>query len=277
MNKVSKKSNLQKPSLETITTAASDMQSEVSQQSNTETVEKQRVFIPLSVNIVTQAKDAEYLPALLETIPNGCEIVLLVTECSDDKKGVEFNGTMEYNDSIIQQYTWYYKLFDFSQARNIALKHSTRDWVMWLDTDDRLLLSDAKYYQELSEVPTGVGGFVCGCVGYTAPYLDNHGGTGCTPQVRIFRRHEKIKWTGIVHEQIIGSIEKEQLQIKSSPILIQHVGYEQDVHVMYAKLNRNVELLIRQLAVYPEQDARYYQESLINSLIELHKLQDKLL
>ncbi len=236
----------------------------------------EQFYIPLSVNIITQAKDVEYLADCLATIPKGAEVIIINNVQSEDKKCVEFDGEMFLNGLHIKQYSWYYKLFDFSQARNIALKYSTRDWILWLDTDDRLLLSDSKYYQELSEVPTGVGGFVCGCVGYLQPYLDNNGGSNCAPQLRIFRRHEKFKWSGIVHEQIISCIENEQMQIKSSPILIQHIGYEQDIKVMYKKLERNVELLVRQLAVFPDQDKRYYQEYLINSLTELHKIQDNL-
>lgn len=243
-------------------------------QTGTENVPCSTGLLPLSINIITCEQDANYLQDCINSLPKFCEVVIVKTVCSDDKKVVTFDGEITLNDRHIKEFTWYYKLFDFSQARNIALRNSTRDWVMWIDTDDRLILNDYEYYKELDNVPLGVGGFMCGLVGFTKPYLEHEGGNGFAPQVRLFRRHDAIKWNGIVHEQILDSILEQKYQVKQSPILVQHIGYDVDVNAMYAKIKRNVQLLTRQCAVYPDYATRYYQQSLANSIIELHKLED---
>lgn len=229
--------------------------------------------LPISFNIITHLKRIDELADLLNSLPKGSEAIIVGNEQGTERK-ITFEGEENYNGVQLRVYRYTYVLWSFSDARNIARQYSTREWCMWLDSDDILLPTSE--YERLSEIPSGIAGLICGCFGYSAPYADVHGGFYVTPQLRIFRRNEKIKWKGIIHEQLLPQVEKEYLQTKAVPIMIQHNGYDTDIHVMYAKCKRNVELLIRQLATDKEFCREYYESALATTISEKQKLETKI-
>lgn len=202
-------------------------------------------------------------------------MIIVYNECDKEKKGIYFDGEEIVEGLHIKCYRWLYEYFSFGYARNIALKHTTREWCAWIDSDDVLITNDRAEFEKLSEIPHGIVGLICGCYGYTAPYLDTSGQFYMTPQLRIWRNVKNVKWEAIIHEQLLPSVEKEFYQTKAVPVFFQHNGYDTDAHVMYAKCKRNVELLSRQI-ITSNDNREYYEAALASTITELHKLKHKL-
>lgn len=131
----------------------------------------------------------------------------------------------------------YYKIWNnnFSEIRNFALEHMRTDWIIALDCDE--IIEKEQFdniYSLINEPQTG---------GINVKIL-NHLGNGTKSvhhYTRIFKNHQKIKYSGRIHEQIRPSIENLDLNIINSNIEIIHNGYfEND----YKKQIRNKELLL---------------------------------
>jgi tetratricopeptide (TPR) repeat protein len=87
---------------------------------------------------------------------------------------------------------------------------------------------------------------------------DQSGTTTVVDHIRLFPRHEKVRWENRVHEQILPSIRAlahaEKIQeevVRWENVEIQHTGY-QDAALRGRKLERDLRLLQMELAEQPE-------------------------
>jgi tetratricopeptide (TPR) repeat protein len=138
---------------------------------------------------------------------------------------------------------------DFSAARNESLRHSTGDWVFWLDADDRLTVDNIdrlrRCFAQLGHEPQA--------------YLMNTAcwfqyaceGSNLITHPRLFRRGERIHWRGRVHEQIWPNLSSLGYELVWSDVQIDHTGY-QDPAAEQRKLARNLRLLRMDYAVQPD-------------------------
>lgn len=258
--------------LDPITTGESEVQLTESQASNTITGKSQPLFIPLSVNIITCAEDIGKVKELIDTLPNNCEVVIVVNE-----QGQEYEETAieQYTDDcgrVVKMVVWKYKLFSFAQARNIAIDNSTREWILAVDSDERLWCNNKDWFSQLSKVPLSIGGMLVGQIGCSLPEgRPNEQGYYAIETLRLFRRHNDIRWIGYAHEQIQPSLDEVGYLVSKSELLLLHIGYNINSEQRIKKLERNVTLLNRQLAVYPNQHTQFYRQLLqrdINLLLK---------
>lgn len=181
------------------------------------------------------------------------EVVVVDTGSTDGTKA----RAAEFGARVID-FKW---CDDFAAARNESLRWATRDWVMWLDADDRL---DAANLQRLAELLTTLGdeehAYFMNTV--SGPQLSQD--TAVTvPHCRLFRRHPQVRWARRVHEQIVPSIERLGHQLVCSDVCIQHIGY-QDAALYHRKANRNLRLLRMEFAVDPTDPVTLFNLGLEN-------------
>jgi hypothetical protein len=226
-------------------------------------------YAPLSVYVITRKQDFEYLPDMIASLPEGIELNIVETKHGADCEAATMTHEDTVNGRLVRTWEWTYSKWDFASARNAAMATCTREWCLWMDSDDRFL---AIYHNDLiniiAEAGAGVGGFMMGCVGYQPPYKANERGAYYhTPHLRLHRNEARLKWRGYAHEQIDTSIQDAGYSISESAILISHVGYVTDVKALTAKMGRNVMLLCRQIAEDHEYIPAYYLNVLKNNLV----------
>lgn len=252
------------------------MNNEETQQAAVLTLEPEP-FTSLSINlIVKHDQPQEDVTAFLDHLPRGYEVVVVITKPIAIDEGqdwvepyTELLSETEQPDGkgLLRFVRWnYYGAFHFGKARNVALQHSTRDWVLWLDIDDRVK-GDWDLLQELANVPAGVAGIYCGLAGYQLLPADAEGSNFYTAeQLRIFRRYSGLQWTGWVHEQILPSILSNGYTTSKMPLLIEHLGYAVDSAAMLEKYKRNMELLLCEVTTNTGKDRRFYLKYLAGTI-----------
>jgi glycosyltransferase involved in cell wall biosynthesis len=168
------------------------------------------------------------------------EIVIVDTGSSDETRKVAAQFT-----SRIFHAPW---RNDFSAARNESLRHTTGDWVFWLDADDRLSPTNV---DRLRQCFAQLGNESQAYLMNTACWFEHAcEGSRLITHARLFRRDERIGWRGRVHEQIAPSLTNLGYELVWSDVQIDHTGY-QDPVTEQRKLARNLQLLRMDYAVDP--------------------------
>lgn len=234
-------------------------------------------FTNLSINcIVKHDQPQEDIRQFLDQLPRGYEVVMIVTkpialEESQDWQQDYVEPMIEQQqpdgNGVLKMLRWnYWGEFHFGNARNVALAHSTRDWVLWLDIDDRIK-GGWDLLQELANVPAGVAGVFCGVAGFQLLPANSEGSNFYTAeQLRIFRRYSCLQWAGWVHEQILPSILGAGYTTTKMPLLIEHLGYAVDTAAMLEKYRRNMELLLLEVTTNKGKDRRFYLKYLAGTI-----------
>lgn len=213
------------------------------------------VYSNVSVNLIVGAEQIPALNSYLQSLPAGWEVVVCLNKPSGSHEESERIGKVETldNGTVLKLVEYEYAgssplEFHFANARNVALKHSTRKWIFWLDIDDRLNPSDFPAFNDLKGLAAGIGGVECGTYGFSMPFNEDEKGEYYnSPHVRIFRRDSGALWQYGIHEQIGAAITRQGYKIVQMPIGIEHLGYQCSKAEYVKKLERNVSLLLREL------------------------------
>lgn len=124
----------------------------------------------------------------LDTVNWADEILLIDSESTDNTVKIASN----YTDKIIQS-----PGKSFSQKREIALNHSTNDWILFLDADERM--SNDLQQEIVSLVPqTGVNGYRINRRNYYFGRWIKHSGVYPDKQLRLFNR----KYSEVIHRNV---------------------------------------------------------------------------
>jgi tetratricopeptide (TPR) repeat protein len=167
------------------------------------------------------------------------EIVIVDTGSRDGTRSVARQFTPHVHD-----FAW---CDDFSAARNESLRHTTGDWIFWLDADDRIrpenVLGLRRALDDLGEQPMMV------AMETVLPPAHSGEDARFVTHPRLFRRHAQLRWEGRVHEQL-------QYASLGYPLLftdiqIDHIGYLDPV-LQGPKARRKLRLLQMDYAVNPD-------------------------
>jgi tetratricopeptide (TPR) repeat protein len=128
---------------------------------------------------------------------------------------------------------------DFSEARNVSLRHATGDWVIVLDADEVVAPGDharlralvrARHSRSIAYALT------------TRNYTDQSGSRGWTPntgeyrqeecgkgwfpstKVRLFRNDPRIRFDNAVHETVEGALRSCGIPVHACPVPVHHYG-----------------------------------------------------
>jgi|GEM_PF-2224771 len=166
------------------------------------------------------------------------EIIVVDTGSTD--------GTAAIAESFgakVYRFDW---IDDFAAARNESLRHSTGDWIFWLDADDRV--PPRSLVQLKQAVASGrADAFRCRMVSPLG---------GDTPTVNValytllFHNYRGVQFEGAIHETPTDSAIRQGLTLANTNIVIEHRGYG-DPSQLRQKAERNARILRRCLAAEP--------------------------
>lgn len=168
------------------------------------------------------------------------EIVVVDTGSTD--KTIEI--AQHYGAKVVS-FRW---INDFSAARNESLRHTTSDWILYLDADERVVRNQEQLITSLVQAPD--------VYAYSVLIEGEHVlPSGVVWQQnaypRLFKKHPSFKFEGVVHEQITPSILRLGEKIIPTNLRIEHLGYGQNLELIKEKCYRNVALLREQLKRNP--------------------------
>ena len=129
---------------------------------------------------------------------------------------------------------------DFSEARNVSLRHATGSWILWLDADDLVPAHSLPLIDTLKkQVADRVLGFTI--------RNERPGNTGTEfIQARMFPNRKDIFFERAIHEQMMPSALRLGLRmVTHADVVIEHHGYA-DPQTLKKKAGRNVKLLLQE-------------------------------
>lgn len=128
----------------------------------------------------------------------------------------------------------------FGAARNASLREVTGDWCLWLDADDSL---DQPNRQKMAELFSKLGNERDAYSLKVRSAMDpQHINERILDQVRLFPRHDEIRWDYRIHEQILPAVRRLGGNVRWADAVIDHHGYTNEA-ARKGKLERNLRLL----------------------------------
>lgn len=205
---------------------------------------------PISFCVITCDADAGHLNAMLSTLPRGAEVCILHNKQGNEESLSEMEVTQHGTITVMLRRWTYVGDFHFAQARNLCDEMATNDWVMWVDTDDRLNACQHELMRSFAtKCGPGYGGAWAGVASYENSF-DGHtkGRVTGAYQLRFYRKSIGARWEGRVHEQIHPAIQQLGYATSETSVMVLHTGYVGTPEQKIAKLERNFKLLTKQVA-----------------------------
>ena len=178
------------------------------------------------------------------------ECLLSIKEVVDEVVIVDTGSTDKTREIAVKHGAKVYDLpwtGNFAAARNRALEHSSGEWILYIDADERLRPADKSYVRDILSDR--------GKAGYTVRFYPIIGYTFYR-EYRIFRNDPRIRFEGVIHESMLSPLKaferEEGLVIGEADLAIDHVGYEGDLTDKHV---RNLPMLRKQIENDP---ARIY-------------------
>lgn len=175
------------------------------------------------------------------------EIVVVDTGSTD--KTVEI--AQSYGANVFH-FDW---VDDFSKARNFSMDQATGDWILIIDADEELRLSNGNQLRD----------FVNPEADALSMRMINLLGNKLNPSdqsvitlIRLFKNTPQNRYQGKIHEQVLFS--GREVTINQIPVEIVHYGYLEEVREDKNKKERNIRLLEQELAADP--DSGFHQFNL---------------
>jgi len=193
----------------------------------------------LSVCLIAK-NESNLLPGCLESVKSVAdEIILVDTGSTDDTPEI----ARRFGAKVFT-FEW---CNDFSAARNYSISQAQGDWILWLDSDERLTPESQQVIKDLLQPHKKA-------VAYEVLIRNRiEGGSYYTLSHahRLFSNHRGIRFTGVIHEQIAPSIKLLRGELLPSPLVLEHLGYDSQEVDQQAKARRNEQLLHKALRKSP--------------------------
>lgn len=199
--------------------------------------------LPISACIIVKNESGHVEKCIKSILPVVEEIIVVDTGSKDDTKKI-----LEKLNIKFHEFKWN---DDFSAARNYSLSLATQPYILVIDADEVLEYQSfnvlSEYISNKSSSPAKV-------------ILKNHIDTGCviSEVVRIFPNNKEYSYSGIIHEQLLH-LGQENNEIFFTDLIIHHYGYSGKEIKNKKKIDRNIELLIKQLLSEPDSPYLNYQ------------------
>ena len=154
---------------------------------------------------------------------------------------------------------------DFAAARNESLSHATGEWILVLDADETI---PSEGHADLRQALRNKDN-----VGYALVIENLLGEDGLEHQTalifRLFQNRPDIRYEGIIHEQAMLAAQRTGLPIRNLHTRIIHRGYLNRFVLERDKYQRNLDILLRQVAEEPRNPYVYF------NLGQTYKLLDR--
>jgi tetratricopeptide (TPR) repeat protein len=155
---------------------------------------------------------------------------------------------------------------DFGAARNESIRHATKDYILWLDADDRMDKSDVKKIGNLKKMLDPKKDKAYYLVINSQSPVD---GETLFQQLRIFPNIKGAAFEGRIHEQIFHILGAMGVQFVKTDIVIRHIGY-QDASTVVKKAERNLKIIEKELETNPDHLILHYNAARTLSGIGRH-------
>lgn len=196
--------------------------------------------------IVRDEKDT--LIKLLSEIKDVADEIVIV-HTGFDKRTVEL--AEKFKAKVITDYKPEYIEFEgeqyicnFAACRNESLKYATKDYILWLDSDDFMTKPDFNRLKFFMKNNPNTAAFL--------RLIDHRTDKEFTSlQLRLFPNHKGLEFEHRVHEQISFNVEKAGIKYSYSDIPVYHIGYSSE-GAIENKLRRNIAILEHELKDNPE-------------------------
>ena len=210
-----------------------------------------------SVSLCMIVKDEEeHLAGCLESVGDFPDEIIVVDTGSTDR-------TVEIARSFgarVEHFPW---IDDFAAARNESIKYATKDWIFWMDADDRVSpenLKRLKYAAATGQADV----YACRVVSEVGDSSSRKTGV----HKRLFRNRIGLHFRGAIHERLFGSDPCRPVSIAYTNIEIEHVGYAVDQRQLVEKARRNKAIIERCLEQEPERAYWRYHLAVVMSMLE---------
>jgi tetratricopeptide (TPR) repeat protein len=192
--------------------------------------------------------EEQFLEGCLQSVQGAVDEIVIVDTGSSDRT-VEI---AERYGARILHHPW---TGNFAEARNVGIDAATMDWILVLDADERLAPDQATELRKLvqNELSAGYSLTIDNFVGD-----ESAKGRQVATIFRLFRNRPDIRFEGRIHEQVIMSAQRTGLKTYPSAVHIIHLGYTQTTMDERDKLNRNLDLLLKQLEEEPDNPYVHY-------------------
>jgi hypothetical protein len=138
----------------------------------------------------------------------------------------------------VYHFTW---CGDFAQARNAALDHCTGDWVLVLDADEMLQVTNATRLREFLGRGPAIYNLTVTSDQSAADSLDRHFVSNDTP--RLFPRLPGIRYRNPIHETPVDDNGVVATNGRAPGLAITHAGYTPEAIERGNKTERNLDIL----------------------------------
>ncbi|MCH9632623.1 MAG: hypothetical protein S4CHLAM6_09610 [Chlamydiae bacterium] len=196
---------------------------------------------PLTLCLIVKNEE-RYLKKCVESAQEIVSRVVIVDTGSED-------STISIAKSLTDNVYQYPFDSDFSKARNYALQFVETPWVLFLDADETFDQQDARSL--LNYIDLLNDNEVWG-LNFTRYNFFSSGGWYTSQNLKVFRNHPDIQYTGKVCETVKSSILSKKKKIINAPILLNHFGHCRTVHERDAKAEFYIKLMRDELIKTPE-------------------------
>lgn len=220
-----------------------------------------------SISLCIIAKNEEqYLAQCLDSVKELVSEIILVDTGSQDRT---LEIAKQYGAGIFFE-AWQ---DDFSTPRNISLRHATGSWILVLDADEAIDLSDHNRIRELTLDSSAcylltqrhytnnprLSGFVP-VKGEFPNWEKDYGGYFESSCVRLFPNHHGIEYRNRIHELVEPCIEElKRHRIELSGVRIHHYGHTRSRPQANNKASLYTALGTRKLSDQPENWKAFYE------------------
>jgi hypothetical protein len=212
-----------------------------------------------------------------ESLPQeNIEIVAIETSINPKLKEPIFTYVGRTSDHVVLAWEVpdFENYWDFGYLRNKLNQHATGDWIVHIDSDERLAMTHEQFWENikaLEETDAVAAGLTI--VGMRSE-LDERVGyvrqRYAGPNLRIIRNNQGVKWKAICHEHL--DLHGEDLIVADTDILLWHLGYNLGAEELKDKAERNAKLMIRE---YTREKSERNWNYLVNTFSYLQQKQEE--
>jgi len=200
--------------------------------------------IVLSLTMIVRDNERT-LAAALESIRPWVDEMIVVDTGSTDRTP-EIARAL---GALVYHFAW---CDDFAAARNEALRYARGQWIFWMDSDDTIDAANGRALRDLvrREAPDALLGYTmktrCPC-----PSDDGSEDFTEVDQLHVFRNLPYLRWEGMIHEQMIASLNRAAGTWEKTDLFVVHSGSDRTPDGQARKLERDLRILHRELAERP--------------------------
>ncbi|MCL6456586.1 MAG: tetratricopeptide repeat protein [Gorillibacterium sp.] len=139
-------------------------------------------------------------------------------------------------------------LNDFAASRNESIELATGEWILVLDADETLEEGQGEMLRQLVADAADADGFFVRIMNYIGTD-SKQANSSVSASLRLFRNKPAYRYAGRIHEQIVQPIltAHPQARLIYSSLQLNHGGYLPEVVQKKNKVQRNLELLHKEL------------------------------